>query len=141
MLDELPRRSSSALQHTCGRPLGIELELGTALCEIAEMASHAMVIILARSAPESHVNEDLSSANIMSSADIIKKTISDAETQLLSDQPPMRARAIVQLRQLARGPLEELCTSAEVSGIMYHVVSEWHENAYFHFSNISFHFR
>ena len=83
--------------------------------EIAEMASHAMAIIFSRSTLDEEKNDDDIIDNL-SHADYFSKVISDAENQLLSDQPPLRARAMVQLRQLARGRLEELKNSNESKG-------------------------
>jgi len=78
--------------------------------EIAEMSSHAMALILSRSVPDKNSEDNLSVEN-MTASDFIMKTVNDSDTMLSSDQPPLRARALVQLRQIARGSLEELCKS------------------------------
>ncbi len=108
-LQALTRLTGSTFQDPkCGHMEESERsKLDVLKAEIAEMSSHAMAIIFARSAPEVQQNELLHMENA-SDIDYMYKIINDAETQLLSEQPPLRARAIVQLRQLARGQLEEV---------------------------------
>ncbi len=84
--------------------------------EIAEMSSHAMAMILSRSIPEENSDNNSSMENT-STIDFINKAINEAEALLSSDQPPLRARAVVQLRQIARGSFEELCKSDEKMNI------------------------
>jgi hypothetical protein len=76
----------------------------TAKCrgEIAEMASHAMVLIVSRAA-----NIDIPSFVENTSPKFLIEFIKEAEGDLKSEQPPIRARGVITLRHLARGYLEE----------------------------------
>ena len=83
--------------------------------ELAEMSSHAMAIIASRSVMDMQQKNDVESMNKLSKLELMRKKIQDAEIQLSSDQPPLRARAVVNLRHLARGYLEDLQTSCSTS--------------------------
>jgi len=68
--------------------------------EIAEMASHAAALIHSRgvgpAAQSSQIPTDVS----------VQRRIQQAEQDLHSEQPPIRARGVVALRQIARGYIE-----------------------------------
>ena len=81
--------------------------------EIAEMASHAMVLIQARSLKElprdNTVRHDLTLHEYLSSQ------LKEIELNLASDQPPLRAYAVSKLRKLAIGTIERLKDSEKLS--------------------------
>jgi hypothetical protein len=108
-LEALSKLTLSSYQYSkVGESEDIETsKLNVLKAEISEMASHAMALIFSYSAKVSKVEDVDSSVDITDVAYIIK-VLSNAEAQLQSDQPPLRARAVVQLRQLARGSLEEI---------------------------------
>ena len=72
--------------------------------EIAEMASHATALIQARSLKDLPDNDSIPAE--VSLFDYIRMRTKEVETHLASEQPPLRAHAVVQLRKLARGALE-----------------------------------
>jgi hypothetical protein len=68
--------------------------------ELAEMASHAMALIAARShMPSIFANRD---ANGRSKRQMLMDTINEAENDLRSEQPPIRARGVVLLGRMAQ---------------------------------------
>ena len=71
--------------------------------DIAEMCSHAMILISSRtisSQVEIDSDEEVSSQNETRSTSLERK-LRDAEVNLSSEQPPLRARGLVMLRQLS----------------------------------------
>ena len=103
-LGDLPAPSTdSAVSTTC-----------TLKAEIADMSVHAAALIQARSL-EDLPEEEIAEVSLFG---YIKAKIAEVETQLASDQPPLRAHAIVQLRKLtqkalARGISETLHTPSK----------------------------
>jgi hypothetical protein len=73
--------------------------------ELAEMASHAMALIAARSQiPSRSANRD---AKGRSKRQVLMDTINEAEDDLRSEQPPIRARGVLLLGRMAQTYLRE----------------------------------
>ena len=79
-----------------------EPDIAKCRSEIAEMASHAMVLIVSRAAT---TNVPTSIENTKSKT--LMECIKEAEEDLKSEQPPIRAKGVITLRHLARGYLED----------------------------------
>lgn len=74
--------------------------------ELAEMASHAMALIAARShMPSTLSNRDV---NGRSKRQMLMDTINEAENDLRSEQPPIRARGVVLLGRMAQTYLRKM---------------------------------
>ncbi|KAL9185102.1 hypothetical protein ACHAXT_002879 [Thalassiosira profunda] len=75
----------------------------SAVPELAEMASHAMALIAARGeTPSSNNAASASSASKKTRMEAIVETLAEAESDLQSTQPPLRAKGVVSLRHVAR---------------------------------------
>lgn len=79
-------------------------ELSSMITELAEMASHAMALIAARNevVTEDSVAKPRAAAGDRSDLELIVDHIIEAERDLESSQPPIRARGVVTLRHIAR---------------------------------------
>jgi hypothetical protein len=71
---------------------------------MADMASYAMALIASRQAPENKTST-ANKPGPLSTMDKLKRSLSQAEEDLQSTQPPLRARGMVSLGRLARGYL------------------------------------
>jgi len=78
-----------------------EHAIASARAEIAEMASHAMALISSRAISSSNEIEPTDTTN-KSPRDMMNERIQQAESDLGSNQPPIRARGVVTLRHIAR---------------------------------------
>lgn len=79
--------------------------------EMAEMASHAVALIQARSLKE--LPRERNAQGDLSLHAYLRSQLKEIETNLASDQPPLRAYAVSELRKLARGTIEILKDSKE----------------------------
>ena len=79
--------------------------------EIAEMASHAVALIQARSLKE--LPRERNAQGDLSLHTYLTCQLKSIETNLASDQPPLRAYAVSELRKLARGTIKILKDSKE----------------------------
>ena len=73
---------------------------------MADMASYAMTMIASRNIlqeKDQENKESHSSSNLLSTEDKLRKILNEAENDLKSTQPPLRARGMVSLGRLARG--------------------------------------
>jgi len=79
-------------------------ELSSLVTELAEMASHAMALIATRNevVTEDSVSKPRAAAGDKSDIELIVDHITEAERDLDSSQPPLRARGVVTLRHIAR---------------------------------------
>ena len=102
--------------------------------ELAEMASHAMALIVARG--EIATTDDTQTslvavANTMTRLDTILTKLSQAECDLQSCHPPLRARGVVSLRHLAHALVnnENECIGVRASDLVKKkaVISEFNE--------------
>ena len=100
--------------------------------ELAEMASHAMALIVARGEIETTDDTQTSLfSNTMTRLDTILTKLSQAECDLQSCHPPLRARGVVSLRHLAHGLVnnEKGCIGVRSSDLVKRkaVISEINE--------------
>jgi hypothetical protein len=72
-----------------------------ARAELSEMASHAMALIAARGAPRDESGEREKSKEEKTFREILTAKICQVEKDLMSSEPPMRARGVVSLRHVA----------------------------------------
>jgi len=79
-------------------------ELSSLVTELAEMASHAMALIATRNevVTEDSVTKPRAAADDKADIELIIDHIAEAERDLESSQPPIRARGVVTLRHIAR---------------------------------------
>eukprot|EP00984_Skeletonema_dohrnii_P011341 scaffold4515_cov124-Skeletonema_dohrnii-CCMP3373.AAC.8 len=79
-------------------------ELSSLVTELAEMASHAMALIATRNevVTEDSVSKPRAAASDKSDIELVVDHITEAERDLESSQPPLRARGVVTLRHIAR---------------------------------------
>lgn len=77
-------------------------ELHRELAELAEMSSHAMALIVARKNDDNDSISRQESHSSKSGIELIAEQLSFAERDLESSQPPLRAKAVVSLRHIAR---------------------------------------
>jgi len=75
--------------------------------EIAEMASYAAALIEARSSKLSG-NKNVAEPKITSEQDNLTFQLDNIRVHILSDQPPVRAYAVCELRKLAKGILQKI---------------------------------
>jgi len=100
---------------------------GDGIPEVAEMASHAMALIAARgSGMLAEVSEPPSDTTTdkMSSLDRILKKLSQAEKELQSTQPPLRAKGAVSLRHIARSLVNDDEVGGEDDASLLNLVNE-----------------
>jgi len=100
---------------------------GDGMPEVAEMASHAMALIAARSSGMSaEVSEPPSNTTTdkMSSVDRILKKLYQAEKELQSTQPPLRAKGVVSLRHIARSLVNDDGVGGEDDASLLNLVNE-----------------
>ena len=95
--------------------------------EIAEMAAHAMALVSARNAPRS--DDTRADSPLVNAAqhteDIISLTLQEAEADLKSTQPPIRAKGVVSLQRMLRGSLlEELLSRDAANSIKKKLIVE-----------------
>lgn len=87
-------------------------QLFVLVSELAEMASHAMVLIVARhNTDETEPTTDSTVAIMKSRTEDIMETLSIAEHDLQSSQPPFRAKGVVSLRHIARSLVDAEATT------------------------------
>jgi hypothetical protein len=79
-----------------------EHAIASARAEIAEMASHAMALIFSRAISSNNEIEPNNETAVQSPRDMMNERIQQAESDLGSNQPPIRARGVVTLRHIAR---------------------------------------
>ena len=100
--------------------------------ELAEMASHAMALIVARGevATTDYTRTSLVT-NTMTRLDTILMKLSQAECDLQSCHPPLRARGVVSLRHLAHALVNNECIGVRSSDLVKRkaVISEINEPA------------
>jgi len=71
--------------------------------ELAEMASHAMALIVSRNETDDNNSVQKSAVSFnQSRLEVIVEKLSQAESDLQSSQPPLRAKGVVSLRHVAR---------------------------------------
>jgi len=100
---------------------------GDGIPEVAEMASHAMALIAARgSGMSAEVSEPPSNTTTdkMSRVDRILKKLSQAEKELQSTQPPLRAKGVVSLRHIARSLVNDDGVGGEDDASLLNLVNE-----------------
>jgi hypothetical protein len=76
--------------------------LSVELAELAEMSSHAMALIVARKTDGKDSTSRQEADTSKSGIELIAEQLSFAERDLESSQPPLRAKAVVSLRHIAR---------------------------------------
>jgi hypothetical protein len=82
---------------------------------MADMASYAMALIASRNAAENVFDEQKADDRLVSSQEKMSNMIAQAEQDLQSTQPPLRARGMVSLGRLARGYLGGIQEQEEVA--------------------------
>ena len=100
---------------------------GSSLPEVAEMASHAMALIAARgSGVSAEVSEPSSNTTTdkMPRVDRILEKLSQAEKELQSTQPPLRAKGVVSLRHIARSLVKDDGVGGEDDASLLNLVNE-----------------
>jgi hypothetical protein len=80
--------------------------------EIAEMASYALALINARSSKTSPKSEIGKHSNL-SLRDKFLSNLDDIKSQLVSEQPPVRAYSVCELRKLSKSILQQLNESLQ----------------------------
>jgi hypothetical protein len=90
--------------------------------EVAEMASYAAALIEARSSKLSRKNY-VEKQTTASEQEKLSSHLDSIKIQILSEQPPVRAHAVCELRKLAKGILQSINHLPEVPSIFIHVES------------------
>ena len=106
---------------TCGE-IGIT-ELSSLTTELAEMASHAMALIATRKedGTQNSTLKTKATANNKSGIELIIDHITEAERDLESNQPPIRARGVVTLRHIARSLADSGSTNVPQKSLIVEV--------------------
>lgn len=79
--------------------------LSSSLAQIAEMSTYAMSLIHSRSVRNEHITPQ--PETFKDPLEYVKAMVKECTLQLASDQVPIRAKAVVELRKLVRGFLEK----------------------------------
>ncbi|KAL7433358.1 hypothetical protein ACHAXM_003507 [Skeletonema potamos] len=100
-------------------------DLSSLVAELAEMASHAMALIAARNevVPEESVPKPRVAAADKSDIELIVDHITEAERELESSQPPLRAKGVVTLRHIARSLADSGVSHASKESLIIEVDS------------------
>ncbi len=95
--------SLSKLENLTQKAGSVSTSVSTLRAEIADMSVHSVALIQARSLED--LTEEVTMSPEDSLYDYIEAKVAEIETQISSDQPPLRAHGIVQLRKLAQKTL------------------------------------
>ncbi|CAB9512680.1 transmembrane and coiled-coil domains 7 [Seminavis robusta] len=81
--------------------------------EIAELAGHALALLAARQAPTTAVVDDFAMEQQLTPERMIEATIRQSQSDLSSNEAPIRAKGVVSLQRLLRGHLFQQLLAGE----------------------------
>ena len=103
--------------------------LASSSAEMAEMAGHAMALLAARKAPSQSLDNDTMACEVSTPKETVEKVLQQAQMDLTSTQPPIRARGVVSLQRFLRGEFfQELLSNEATTAIKSPLIVELDES-------------